>query len=610
MADVLQAPEQAVGDETIVNDFQIIVATVNGTGSQTSNSLVIRSLFRMGIPVNGKNIFPSNIKGLQTWYTIRVSKDGYVARKEENQVLVAMNKSTIIEDIKQLPAGGVCLYDSGIRYEPTRDDILTYAMPVDDIMDQTDVKRSLRERVRNMVYVGALASLIGIELAEIEASLNAEFPGKQKVVDLNMSVIKLGHAYAEENYDRPSPFRVERMDETKGKLLMEGNAAAALGATFGGVQMLSWYPITPSSSVADNAMKYLSKFRIDKETGKASYAIIQAEDELAAIGMVLGAGWAGARAMTATSGPGISLMSEFAGMAYFAEIPSVIWNIQRVGPSTGLPTRTSQGDLLASYMLGHGDTQHICLLPANLKEAFEFGWRAFDIAERFQTLVFVLSDLDLGMNLWMTEPFDYPDEPMDRGKVLNAEQLNEHIKEYKRWGRYHDVDGDGIGYRALPGTPHPQAAYFTRGTGHDEWAVYSENSDVWVENLTRLTNKIAGSRDKLPQPIVETVDAADFGVIAFGTVDPAVVEARDRLAAHDKTFDYMRVRALPLSPAVREFIEAHDTVYVVENNFDGQLAKIIIMDYPELATRLKSIAYLDGLPFTAKFIVDSIMEHE
>lgn len=610
MSDTMSAEmaSPAVPKEPVVNDFQIVVATVNGTGSQTSNTALIRALFRMGIPVNGKNIFPSNIKGLPTWFTIRVSKDGYVARHETNEVLVAMNAATIIKDVQDLPPGGVCLYDSSIPYTPGRADVKFYGVPVADLVAEQDVPRGLKEYITNMVYVGALAFIIGIEMEEIENALKVHFKGKEKPVALNMGMVQHAYEWAEENLDCGScRYAVERMNKTEGLLLVEGNAAAALGAVFGGLTVMAWYPITPSSSVADHTMEYMAQLRKDPETGKATYAIVQAEDELAAIGTVLGAGWAGARSMTATSGPGLSLMGEFAGMAYFAEIPSVIWDIQRVGPSTGLPTRTSQGDLLFAYTLGHGDTQHVVLLPADPKEAFEFGWRALDYAERLQTLILVLSDLDLGMNLWMSEPFEYPDQSLDRGKVLTAEEL----KELKgSWGRYRDVDGDGIPYRTIPGTDHPMAAYFTRGTGHDERAVYSEDGDVWMANLNRIDRKFDTARALLPQPIVDDSAKAEIGIIAFGTVEAAIVEGRDLLRGAGIQTDYLRVRALPLSETVRAFIENHDRIYVIENNHDGQLAKILYMEYPQLANKVGSIAYLDGLPLTGPFVAQSVQEKE
>lgn len=600
-------PASPLADQNaIVNDFQIIVATVNGTGSQTANTVLIRALFRMGIPVTGKNIFPSNIQGLPTWFTIRLSKDGYVARREDSEILVAMNPDTITQDVADLPKGGVCFYPEEWTVEQTRDDVIFYPIPVRDLVKSADVPASLRDYVANMVYVGALAALLEIDLDEIEGALDFHFASKRKPIDMNMGVVRAAYDYAMDHLPKADPYRVAPMDETSGMILLDGNSAGALGAVFGGVSLIAWYPITPSTSLIDAARAYLHELRIEPETGKATYAVIQAEDELAAIGMVLGGGWAGARAMTSTSGPGISLMAEFSGLAYFAEIPSVLWDVQRVGPSTGLPTRTSQGDLRFAYHLGHGDASHVVLLPADIGEAFEFGWRAFDLAERLQTLVFVLSDLDLGMNLWMSEPFAYPDQPMDRGKVLTAEDL----EKLGDFGRYRDVDGDGIPYRTLPGTAHPKAAYFTRGTGHDADAVYSEDPEEWLANMARLARKFDTARELVPQPIVETVDAPQFGLIAYGSTHPAVVEGRDRLAARGVEFDYMRLRALPPGKAVREFLEGHSTTYIFENNNDGQLAQILRAEYPELAPRIVSLAHLDGMPLTAGRLTDMVMEKE
>ncbi len=593
-------------DEAVVNDFQIVIATVNGTGSQTANTVLIRALFRMGIPVTGKNIFPSNIQGLPTWFTVRLSQDGYIARRESYEVVVAMNPATVSEDVEKLSPGGICLYREGWGIRQERDDIVYYPMPVDALVDAASVPPNLRDYVANMVYVGALASLLGIDLAEIEAALNHHFDNKARPVAMNMGIIRAAYDWSVENYTKRDPYRAERTDATGCCILLDGNSAGALGAIFGGVTLAAWYPITPSTSLIDSLRSYAADLRHDPETGKATYAIIQAEDELAAIGMVIGAGWAGARAMTATSGPGISLMGEFAGLAYFAEVPAVIWDVQRMGPSTGLPTRTSQGDVMAAYFMGHGDTKHICLLPANLAECFEFGWRAFDLAERLQTLIFVLSDLDLGMNPWMSESFDYPDTPLDRGKVLSAEDL-ERLGEFSR---YRDVDGDGIPYRTLPGTDHPLAAYFTRGTGHDEDAIYSECPEHWVANMERLVRKFETARDILPPPVVDVVRDARIGLIAYGTTDPAVVEARDRLREAGIETAYLRIRALPPNDVTRDFIARHERVYVLENNRDGQMAKILQIEYPELVARLRSIAYADGLPPTARWVAGSIMEQE
>src|SRR5262245_3168447 len=411
--------------EPIVNDFAIVAATVNRSGSQTANNTLIRAIFKMGVPVSGKNLFPSNIAGLPTWYTIRLSKHGYTARREGTEILVAFNPKTADEDLAALPAGGVCIHPDDLKFASQRDDVTYYPLPVKDLVKQSGADVKLRDYVANMAYVGALAELLNIDMMEIKAAISRHFKGKAKPIELNYGMVNSAASWVRENLAKNDPYRVERMDKTDGLMMIEGNTAGALGALAGGVNVVAWYPITPSTSLVDAIDEYAPRLRRDPETGQPTYAIVQAEDELAAAGMVVGAGWAGARAMTATSGPGLSLMSEFSGIAYFAEIPAVIWDIMRMGPSTGLPTRVSQGDVLAAYTLGHGDTHHICLLPGSMRECFEFGKTAFDLAERLQTPVFVLSDLDLGMNLWMTEPFTYPAEPLDRGKVLDAETLKQ-----------------------------------------------------------------------------------------------------------------------------------------------------------------------------------------
>jgi 2-oxoglutarate ferredoxin oxidoreductase subunit alpha len=592
--------------EPIVNDFQIIVATVNGTGSQTANTVLLRALFRMGIPVNGKNIFPSNIQGLPTWFTIRLSQAGYVARRETSELLVAMNQDTIADDIQNLPPGGACFYPQEWQIDQSRSDVVYYPIPVKEIVSNSDIPKNLQDYVANMSYVGALAALLNIDLDEIEAALNFHFAGKPKPVNLNMTIVRATYEWAMDNLPKADSFRVERMEGNRGWLLLDGNSAAALGAVFGGVSFVAWYPITPSTSLIDALREYLRGLRLDPETGKATYAVVQAEDELAAIGMIVGAGWAGARSMTATSGPGISLMSEYAGLAYFAEVPCVVWDIQRVGPSTGLPTRTSQGDVMSTYRLGHGDSKHPVLLPGSLSECFEFGWRALDLAERLQTLVFVLSDLDLGMNLWMSEAFKYPDQPLDRGKVLTADDLNR----LESWGRYRDVDGDGIPYRTLPGTDHPKAAYFTRGTGHNEDAHYSELPEDWAANAARLNRKFDTARALVPQPLIEETEGAQFGMIAYGSTDPAVREGRDRLKQKGILLDYLRLRALPAGETTHRFIEKYPRIYVFENNTDGQMAQILRMEYPDLAPRIISLAYLDGMPLTARRLTEMILEKE
>ena len=593
----------------IINDFAFSVATKNGSGSQTSNNVLVMSLFRMGIPVNGKNLFPSNIKGLPTWYTIRASKEGYTARKEITEVVVAYNNETAPEDVMNLPPGGVCITTDKIaRVIRQRDDISYYVIPVTKLMRQATVPSAFRKLVENMTYVGAVAQLFDIPLDLIYQVLLDNFKGREKPAKMNHDVIKLAYDWAAEHIDKSDPYQFEHMDGTQGKIMMTGNDAGALGAVFGGVNVVAWYPITPSTSFVDGIIGYRNLRQT--EAGENTIAIVQAEDELAAAGIITGAGWAGARSLTSTSGPGISLMAEFAGLAYFAEIPNVFWNITRMGPSTGLPTRTSQGDLLFTHFLGHGDSRQICLLPGNLKEAFEFGWRSFDIAEALQTPVFVLSDLDLGMNNWLSDPFDYPDEAMNRGKRLDEQALRGFIDEHGKWGRYMDVDGDGIPYRTVPGTAHPFAAYFARGTGHDEMATYSERSDDWVENMQRLRLKMETARSLLPQPIIDAGREADIGIITFGTNDEAIREARDWLANEGIATNYLRVLALPLAPAVSDFIDAHKSIFVIENNFDGQLTQLIRLEHPENISHVRPLALGDGLPMTPSWIYQNLIEQE
>ncbi len=594
----------------IINDFAFSVATQNGSGSQTSNNVLVKTLFDMGIPVNGKNLFPSNIKGLPTWYTIRVSKRGYIARRHQTEIVVAYNPDTAAEDIAKLPKGGVCILPADWKWTKSRDDIVYYEVPLKELMSKIDIDSEFKKRVENMTYVGAVAQLFGIPLDMIYTSLLANFGGKKKPADMNMQAVQLAYDYFAQNVTKRDPYRFEPMNETKGKILITGNEAAALGAIWGGVNLVAWYPITPSTSLVDAVIAF-KDLRVDPETGKQTLAIVQAEDELAAAGMIVGAGFTGARAMTATSGPGISLMAEFAGLAYYAEVPCVIWDVTRMGPSTGLPTRTSQGDLLFIHFLGHGDTRQIVLMPANPEEAFEFGWRAFDIADTIQTPVFVASDLDLGMNNWMSQPFTYPDEPIKRGKVLDETSLQAFIDKHGKWGRYMDVDGDGIGWRTLPGTNHPMAAYFTRGTGHNEMAAYSERSDDWVKNMQRLHRKMDTARDLLPKPIIDFNPANKVGIITFGTNEAAIQEARDMLSEqHDLATNYLRVRALPLALEVADFIDKHERIYVIENNFDGQLNQIIHIDNPQDISHVKSLALGDGLPMTAHWIVEQVLAKE
>ncbi len=478
----------------MTNDFSLQVATANGSGSQSSNTVLLRALFQMGIPVSGKNLFPSNIAGLPTWYTIRVSKDGYVARKKEIDLLIAMNPETAREDVTALRPGAVVIYDAPLKLDGERSDLTYHPVPFDKVVEPITPDAKLRKLLKNMAYVGVAARLLGIEMEEVERAIGRVFGSKAKARELNLKAARAGLDAAKEIEPRDG-LRVKRMDANRGKIVVEGNTAAALGALFAGVTVVTWYPITPSSSLVETLIGYLGKYRHEAD-GKATYAVVQAEDELAAMGMVLGAGWAGARAMTSTSGPGVSLMSEFAGLGYYAEVPAVIFDVQRVGPSTGLPTRTAQGDILSTAFLSHGDTQHLLLLPGSVEECFSMAGTAFDLAERFQTPVFVMTDLDLGMNNWTAEPFQYPDRPLDRGKVLSKEDL----ERLGGFARYRDVDGDGIGWRTLPGTDHPKAAYFTRGTGHDENAAYSEKAGVFASNMDRLQRKFDRAREILPVP--------------------------------------------------------------------------------------------------------------
>lgn len=604
---VQEATEWAVSEErpSVVNDFSIVAATANGTGSQTANLAILRALFKMGIPVNGKNIFPSNIQGLPTWYHIRVSHEGYVARRHTSEVLIAFNAATVNEDITILPPGGVCIHNDDWRSLPERDDITYYGIPVNQFVRKTGTKGKLKDYISNMVYVGAVAQLLGIPLEKVDDALDYHFKGRRKLVDSNMEVVKEAFEWTAENLPKSDPYRVEAMNATDGKIMITGNEAGALGSIYGGATFAAWYPITPSTSFIDALNGYLPQLRRDPETGEKTYAVVQAEDELAAIGMILGAGWAGARAVTATSGPGISLMSEFAGLGYFAEIPAVIWDIQRVGPSTGLPTRTGQGDVLSTYYLGHGDTKNAILLPATVAECFAFGTTSFNLADELQTPVFVLSDLDLGMNNWMSEPFAYPTEPIKQGKVLTAEEVQE-----KGFARYKDIDGDGIGYRTLPGNEHPLGAWFARGTGHNENAVYSERSEDWLQNMGRLQRKFETARQQVPAPIVDEVEDAQFGIIAYGTTLFAIDEARDRLAAEGVLTSFMRLRALPINEDVKAFVAQHERVYVIELNRDGQMHNILQSEMPEMATKLKSLTFMDGMPLTARWVVEALLEGE
>ncbi len=588
--------------QTVVNEFAITAATVNGSGSQTANMVLMRAIFQMGVPVSGKNLFPSNIQGEPTWYTLRVSQAGYIARPAVTPILVAFNPRTADDDLTQLPTDGICLYPADGPWQPQRSDIIPLAIPVRHILDQVGVNQRLRPYATNMVYVGVLAVLLGIEETALLTALRQQFRGRPSAVELNLAVIRAAQSWAAAE---PSPahgkYRVHRMQATRGMMLIDGNTAAAIGALTGGVGVVAWYPITPSSSLIEALESYLPRLR--PATNGATCAIVQAEDEIAALGIVIGAGWAGARAMTATSGPGISLMTEFAGLGFFAEIPAVIWDVQRVGPSTGLPTRTAQSDLLSVYYLGHGDTRHVILLPGTMEECFSDAQIAFDLAEQLQTPVFVLSDLDLGMNIWMSHPFPYPEQPIQRGKVLSAEDL----ARLKTYARFADIDGDGIGYRTLPGNPHPLAATLSRGTGHNERNIYSERPDDWQRNMARLWRKHETARRLVPRPVIEINPQATIGLIGFGSTAPAISEARDLLAAAGIQTSSMRIRALPFGAEVTEFIARHQHCVVVEQNHDGQLRQLLQLHCPAYATRLGSVAWCDGLPLTAPFVRDQVL---
>jgi len=599
--DTLVRPDAGAQAGAKVNDFSIAVATANGTGSQTANLTLLRSFFKMGIPVHGKNIFPSNIQGQPTWYHIRVSKDGFVARRPP-ELLVAFNRDTMHQDVAMLEAGGVCVYNSDLRLNEGRSDLTYYPVPVKELLAGVDVKGKIKEYIANMTYVGVVAHLLGVPLDVIEGALEHHFGKRQKLVDSNFEVVRLAYDWAVANVAKADPYRVEPMNATEGLILMTGNEAGALGAVYGGVSVSGWYPITPSTSFIDALRDFLAKLRHD-EDGRPTYSVVQAEDELAAIGMVVGAGWAGARALTATSGPGLSLMAEFLSLAYYAEVPAVVWDIQRLGPSTGLPTRTSQGDVGFAYTIGHGDTKHVLLFPSSIEECFEFGYLAHDLADTLQTPVLVLSDLDLGMNNWMGKPFDYPERPLQRGKVLSAEE----VAALGDWGRYKDVDGDGIAYRTLPGNPNPAAAWFGRGTGHDEMARYSESPTDWEQNMARLARKFDTARTLVPGPAIEEEPGAQLAIVAYGTTRYAIEEARAQLAAAGVATSFMRVRALPIGDEVRDFVARHEDLVLIEMNRDAQLTAILRDELPEFAARIRPIAHLDGMPLTAAWVLERLM---
>jgi len=589
-----------------LNDVVIKIATVNGTGSASANSLIMKSLFRMGIPVVGKNYFPSNIQGLPTWYEIRVTGDGYQSRSDRVDVMVAMNAQTYARDLQEVTPGGWLVYDSTWprNTEFSRDDITVMGIPLSRMCNEHFDGARARILMKNIAYVGALAALLDIDLAIITALLEETFAEKPHMIESNMEAIRLGFDYASENFVCPLPSRVEAMDGTKGHIIIDGNTAAGLGCMYAGATVGAWYPITPSTSLMDAFRAFCGKYRVDPETGKRTYCIIQAEDELSAIGMVIGASWNGARSFTSTSGPGVSLMSEFLGYAYYAEIPTVLFNVQRCGPSTGMPTRTQQSDIISCAYASHGDTKHVLLFPAEPGECFTMAQTAFDLAERLQTPVMVLSDLDIGMNDWMVPEFEFDENQIpDRGKVLSAEEL----EEMESFHRYLDVDGDGIPYRSLPGV-HPKGSYFTRGSGHTKYGAYTENSADYKDVVDRLLIKWETARSTVPEPEIAFSKSNKAAILSYGSSHGACHEARDRLAEQGIGLNYCRVKAFPFSESIKEFIQQHDVVYVVEQNRDAQLKALLILDGEADPSRLVSLLHYDGMPINAGFVIESVLE--
>ena len=593
----------------IINDFSISFSTVNGSGSATANTTIQKAIFKMGIPVAARNIFPSNIQGMPTWFVLRINSEGFLGRQEENNLLIAMNSDTINHDIKQLKNRGVVFVDKRIALPEDNKEKIVYQMPVGEILAACEVPSNLEVYLSNMVYVGFLSCLIKIDLDKIEKALGQHFNGRQNAIEPNMRVINASYQWAQSNINKIDPFLLEPMSRTTEKIMIDGNTAAALGSLYGGLQFSSWYPITPATTLAEALNEYIPILRTDASTDHISCAVLQAEDELAAIGMVVGAGWAGLRAMTSTSGPGLCLMSEFLGLAYFAEVPLVVWDIQRVGPSTGLPTRTSQGDLTFSYFLSHGDKNFVILLPSDMNECFEFGWRSLNIAEQLQTPVIVLSDLELGMNIWMADKFVYPDQPIERGKVLWEEDLEKLINEIEgKWGRYLDVDNDNIPYRTVAGNTHPSAPYFARGTGHNEFSRYSEDSLEWEQNLTRLKKKLENTEDLVPQPVICFAEDNYTAVISYGSSHMPAIEMIAMLKKENKKMNYLRIRGLPLSHKVREFISYHHYLFVIENNRDGQMKQLLSMIFPVDAKKFISISRCDGWSLTAEWAARLVRE--
>jgi len=583
-----------------VNDFAFKIATPNGTGSASANGLIMQTIFRMGIPVTGKNLFPSNIQGLPTWYEIRVNKNGYVARTPVFDLMIAMNSATYAQDVAEVRSGGWLLYDSSWPLDTRliRGDVNYIGVPIAQMCGETF--KGVRERIlmKNIVYAGALAALLDMDTEIIRALTKEKFSKKPALLDSNDGAIDLGYSYVKEHYDCPLPIRLQPMDETKDCILIDGNTSASLGCVYAGATVGAWYPITPSTSMMEGFNSFCRRFRSNPQR----YAIVQAEDELSAIGIVIGASWAGARAFTPTSGPGISLMNEFLGLAYYAEVPAVIFDVQRTGPSTGMPTRTQQGDLMLCAYASHGDTKHICLYPSDPREAFEFAVAAFDLAERFQTPVLVLTDLDIGMNDWMIPKLTWDDSYRpDRGKVLSAEELEATVA----FSRYLDLDGDGIPYRTLPGV-HPKGAFFTRGSGHNKYGAYTEDAVEYQDVMDRIARKIEGAGKAVPAPVIKLREGAKVGLVTVGGCHAACVEALDRLAEGGVPVDYMRVRGFPFGDDVREFLDSHRVNYVVEQNRDGQLRNLLILETGVNGAKLRSIRYYAGLPMSAHHVISGM----
>lgn len=586
--------------ETITNDFTINIATANGTGSQSANLILLQSIFDMGVPASGKNLFPSNISGLPTWYIVRLSDKGYQAPGDRTHIQVLVNPATWDEDLAALEPGSVVIWNENAKKEMNREDVISYPIPMSALARKINPK--IAKLVTNIVYVGALAEILGIDQKVLEESVAKQFKGKDTAIELNITALGLGRDYFKDNLEKKDPYTIEAREKDTKQFFIDGNEAVALGSHFGGVQMLAWYPITPSSSIAEGIIAWTPKLRTDDE-GSTTCSVIQAEDELAAAGMVLGAGWAGGRGMTATSGPGISLMQEFIGLGYFAEIPSVFWDVTRVGPSTGLPTRTQQSDIAMLYEGSHGDTQHIVLIPGTVEECFEFGWRIFDYAERYQTPVFGMSDLDLGMNRWACGGFEYPSEPMDRGKVVRDQKTFDAFEDF---GRYLDVDGDGIPYRTLPGSGMAPILY--RGTGHNTKGIYSEKPEDYLALMTRLKEKIDGARDNLPAPILREEKECEIGIVYLGSMENTIQEIDDILEDTGLKVSQCRIRALPAHSEIERFIERHENTIILEINRDGQLYGILRKELPNhLVSRVHSVAYSDGMPPRARIYADRIL---